>query len=82
MRLVGLANPGNPFHGVFFADPATQRVAGIRRIGDYPALTEYFDGAPNQPRLRRDGMNFEILAHDARIRLVSRLSGRLAVSPA
>ena len=44
-------------HRRLVADMTTEGIAGVRRVHDYPAIADYFDGVAYQPRLRIDRMN-------------------------
>ncbi len=62
MMTVGLPDPPHALERVLVADVAAERVAGIRRIRDHAAFTHDVGGAPDQPGLRVDRMDLEILA--------------------
>ncbi len=65
---VGLADAADALQGVFVAHVAAQRVAGIRGIGDHPALPDDVHGFADQAYLRVLRVNFEVLGHFAMIR--------------
>ena len=56
MMPVRLADAADALQRVLVADVAAQRVAGIRRIHDEPALAHDLRGLPDQAQLRILGM--------------------------
>ena len=64
---VGLANAPDAVERLLVADVAAERVAGIRRIDDQPALAQDLGGAADQSQLRILGMKLEVLAHGVRV---------------
>ena len=61
---VGVADAPDAIQRVLVADVAAERVAGIRRIHDHPAVPHDLRGAADQAQLRIVGMKLEILAHE------------------
>ena len=56
-------HPAQALHRARIVEAAAQRVAGIRRIGDQPAVAHDLRGAAHQPRLRMRRMYREVLRH-------------------
>src|SRR5712691_5591387 len=62
--VIDLSQRANALRGLRIADPATQRITGVRRISDHPATAYDRRGLANQARLRIDGVNRKILSHE------------------
>src|SRR5262245_58511522 len=62
MMTVRLPNPPDAFERVFVADVATQRIARVRGVCDDPTLAHDIRGTADQPGLRVDRMDLEVLA--------------------
>ena len=78
MMTVRLADAPHALERVLVADMAAERVAGVGRIGDDPAGAHDLGGAADQPRLRVDRMQFEVLATDLRLAAKMQLAVEVA----
>src|SRR5215207_8666695 len=65
MFVVEFADLADPVEPVTVTDPATQRIAGVSRVGDEPARPEHLHHLGYQPRLRVVRVDVEILGHCA-----------------
>jgi len=62
MMTVGLADATDTLQRVLVTDVTAQRIARIGRIGDDATATHDLGGTADEPGLRVDRMNLEILA--------------------
>ena len=56
---VGLTDAADALQSLFVPDMATERVAGIGRVGDHPARPQELDRLPDEAQLRIERMQFE-----------------------
>ncbi|MNS97339.1 hypothetical protein D3C86_1581350 [compost metagenome] len=61
--VVDAAQPAQALHGRLVVERAGQRVAGVGRQRDQPALAQDLRGLLDQARLRVERMNLEVLGH-------------------
>ena len=79
MMPVGGADAADAIQRILVADVAAERVTGIRRIDDHPAVAHDLRGTANQSQLRILGMKLEILAHGRGCALAGHGAARAAI---
>src|SRR5688572_19401539 len=67
---VGLPDSPHPLQGILVPDMEAEGVAGVRGIRDHPTLADDIRRAADEPGLRVDRMDFEILAQKALSRAI------------